>query len=344
MREAVGDSIRNGEVRPGERLPSERDLALKFGVSYMTARRAISEMVEVGLLERRGREGTFVRSYGAAMLATRTLHLMCPAFDTGDIKTFVRLGERAGELEGWKTHVIRLSPSNERAAIRVLEEGDLALVLAAGPELGGAFGKALQAAKGRAVLIGNRMDEEGVPSVLADDAQAIRLAMRHLQSAGHSHIALVSDHPSHAVDRVQIGAWRAALAPDAPQDLIVVDTPRHENVMEETRDRVQDYLQKGGKATALVTLSDEMAMAALAAVRALGRQVPDDVSLVNSGDSALLGMAHPAVTSIDVHIGEHIEQGMKFLRAAVEERSDPFDLLHFVEPNLVERESVATAR
>ncbi len=341
MREAVGDSIRDGEVRPGEQLPSERELARRFGVSYMTARRAISEMVEIGLLERRGREGTFVRSYGAAMLATRTLHLMCPDFDTADIKTFLRLAARAAELEGWKTNVIRLSPSNERAAARALEEGDLALVLAAGPELEGVLGAAMKAAVGRAVLIGNRLDDEGVPSVLADDSQAIRLAMSHLQNAGHSHIALVSDHPTHAVDRVQIGAWRATLAPDVPQDLIVVNTPRHESATEQTMERVKTYFEHGGKATALITLADEMALASMAAVRAMGRQVPQDVSLVNSGNSPLLGVAHPGVTSIDVHIAEHIEQGMKFLRHAIENDSDPFDYLRFVEPHMVERESVA---
>ncbi|BCM91749.1 arabinose metabolism transcriptional repressor [Abditibacteriota bacterium] len=341
MREGVGDSIRDGEVRPGEQLPSERELARRYGVSYMTARRAISEMVEVGLLERRGREGTFVRSYGAAMLATRTLHLMCPDFDTADIKTFLRLGARAGELEGWKTHVIRLSPSNERAAARALEEGDLALVLAAGPELEGVLGSALKAAEGRAVLIGNRLDNEGVPSVLADDSQAIRLAVHHLQDAGHIHIALVSDHPNHAVDRVQIGAWRAALAHEAPQDLIVVNTPRHESATEQTMERVKTYFEHGGKATAIITLADEMALAAMAAVRATGRQVPQDVSLINSGNSPLLGVAHPGVTCIDVHIAEHIEQGLKFLRAAIENESDPFDRLRFVEPHMVERESVA---
>lgn len=341
VRDAVSDFIREGEVGPGEQLPSERDLALRFGVSYMTARRAISEMVEIGLLERRGREGTFVRSYGAAMLATRTLHLMCPDFDTADIKTFLRLGARAAETEGWKTHVIRLSESNERAAARALDEGDLALVLAAGPELEGVLGSALKAAGGRAVLIGNRLDDEGVPSVLADDSQAIRLAVRHLQDAGHSHIALVSDHPGHAVDRVQIGAWRAALSPGAPQDLIVVNTPRHESATEQAMERVKTYFENGGRATAMVTLADEMALAAMAAVRATGRQVPQDVSLVNSGNSPLLGVAHPGVTSIDVHIAEHIEQGLKFLRHAVENNRDPFDLLRFVEPHLVERDSVA---
>ncbi|RYX81773.1 GntR family transcriptional regulator [bacterium] len=341
VREAVSEFIRGGEVRPGEQLPSERDLARRFGVSYMTARRAISEMVEIGLLERRGREGTFVRSYGAAMLATRTLHLMCPDFETADIKTFLRMAARAAELEGWRTNVIRLSPSNERAAARALEEGDLALILAAGPELDGVLGSAMKAAEGRAVLLGNRLDHEGVPSVLADDTQAIRLAMRHLQEAGHTHIAMVSDHPNHAIDRVQIGAWRAALSAGTPQDLIVVDTPRHESATEQTLLRVQAYFENGGKATALITLADEMALASMAAARATGRQVPEHVSLVNSGNSPLLAVAHPGVTSIDVHIAQHIEEGMKFLRHAIDNNSDPFDHLRFVEPHLVKRESVA---
>jgi len=46
VREAIGDSIRSGEVGPEQRLPAERELARLHSVSYMTVRRAVTEMVE----------------------------------------------------------------------------------------------------------------------------------------------------------------------------------------------------------------------------------------------------------------------------------------------------------
>jgi DNA-binding FadR family transcriptional regulator len=55
-------AIRLGVVRVGERLPAERDLAVKLGVARVTLREAIHALAEAGYVEsRRGRYGgTFV--------------------------------------------------------------------------------------------------------------------------------------------------------------------------------------------------------------------------------------------------------------------------------------------
>ena len=213
VREALTEAIRRGDYKPGDRLPAERDLATQFGVSYMTARRAVTEMVEMDLLRRRSREGTFVRAHSSHRLAKTTLHLVCPAFDSSGIRAFLRLGAQAAEGRGWRADVIRLHREQVRPAVRAIESGDLAIVLPEGPELRGPLRETMQKAEGRAVLLGNRLDDVGVPSVLSDDAQGIRLAMEYLQSVGHCEIAVVSDHPQHPIDCVQLAAWQAALPP-----------------------------------------------------------------------------------------------------------------------------------
>jgi len=55
------DLIERGELRPGERLPAERDLAGLFGVSLAPVRQAILGVVADGFLTRRRGLGTFVR-------------------------------------------------------------------------------------------------------------------------------------------------------------------------------------------------------------------------------------------------------------------------------------------
>lgn len=46
---------------PGEQIPSERELAEQLGISRMTVRRAIENLIRRGLLERRSTSGTYVR-------------------------------------------------------------------------------------------------------------------------------------------------------------------------------------------------------------------------------------------------------------------------------------------
>ncbi|WP_460275592.1 FadR/GntR family transcriptional regulator [Celeribacter sp. ULVN23_4] len=52
--------ILRGILRPGERLPSERDLAERLGVSRPSLREAIGELSNKGLLESRASAGVFV--------------------------------------------------------------------------------------------------------------------------------------------------------------------------------------------------------------------------------------------------------------------------------------------
>lgn len=52
-----------GEWRPGEPIPSEAELALRFNVSQGTVRKAIDEMAAESLLVRRQGKGTYVASH-----------------------------------------------------------------------------------------------------------------------------------------------------------------------------------------------------------------------------------------------------------------------------------------
>lgn len=60
LKEIIAEGIRRGEFRPGERLPTEKELCQRFGVSRITVRQALSELVHEGLLYRHRGSGTFV--------------------------------------------------------------------------------------------------------------------------------------------------------------------------------------------------------------------------------------------------------------------------------------------
>jgi GntR family transcriptional regulator len=60
IKQTIRDWIINKEFNPGDKIPSENELAEKFSVSRLTVRQAISQLAQEGfLLSRRG-EGTFV--------------------------------------------------------------------------------------------------------------------------------------------------------------------------------------------------------------------------------------------------------------------------------------------
>src|SRR5512135_3823840 len=60
IRESLRDEITKGDLKRGEQLPSENELAARFSVSRMTIRESIEDLVNEGLLYRRHGVGTFV--------------------------------------------------------------------------------------------------------------------------------------------------------------------------------------------------------------------------------------------------------------------------------------------
>jgi GntR family transcriptional regulator len=57
-------------LRPGQRLPSDADLCIEFGVSRMTARHAMAQLADEGLVRRDPGRGTFVAEPPAHRRAT----------------------------------------------------------------------------------------------------------------------------------------------------------------------------------------------------------------------------------------------------------------------------------
>jgi GntR family transcriptional regulator len=60
IREALRKDIAEGIFKHGEKLPAEHELAARFGVSRMTLRKSLEDLVDEGLLYRRHGVGTFV--------------------------------------------------------------------------------------------------------------------------------------------------------------------------------------------------------------------------------------------------------------------------------------------
>jgi len=60
LREILTRRISSGDYRPGERIPSERELCQEYGVSRTTVRQTLNDLVHEGLLIRVPAKGTFV--------------------------------------------------------------------------------------------------------------------------------------------------------------------------------------------------------------------------------------------------------------------------------------------
>jgi GntR family transcriptional regulator, transcriptional repressor for pyruvate dehydrogenase complex len=71
----IEETILKGELKPGDQLPAERDLAEQFGVSRTAVREAVKALREKGLVEAYTGRGTFVTN-GTSHAIRQSLDLM----------------------------------------------------------------------------------------------------------------------------------------------------------------------------------------------------------------------------------------------------------------------------
>ena len=340
VRDTLTQSLRAGHFEVGRRLPGDKELAARFGVSYMTARKAVNELVEASLLERRIGDGTYVREGSQQRLSTTTLNLICTAYEGSTTKSFLQMAGVAAQKLGWRSHVIRTHSDHEIGALRAIQGGELCLILADAELFQGPLNRAICNAGSNTVVLGCRMDHCGVPSVLGDDAKAVEIAFAHLQKLGHRHIAMLCNHPRGTNESVQIAAWKG-LAPKPKENwLIEANTPRFQCASRYAYDAMMNWLQlpDSAEVSAIISISDEVTVGALCACREFGRPVPGALSLVNLNDTAVMEFSNPRVSCVDVDLQSHIACALETLRRAL--CGEAVSIVpQLIEPRLIERQS-----
>ena len=337
-------AIHSGEFAVGEQLPTEQMLADRFGVSYLTARRAVCELVEADLLERRARKGTFVRARNPQAQVT-TLSLITSSYDNSFFRDFINRGVRIAESKGWQPNIIRLSAGQQDAAVRAIRNGDLALVLLDEINPNSALGHAMRAAKGKAVCLGSVTLGLGSPTILNDPDAFFQTAVDYLVDKGHRDIVFVrqmSEVPAHDI---QNSAWHRATAEflsreEADTRSIHIPTPAFHCPTPDAYNAVREFMSREHvKVTAFLSFGDELTQGVLAAIRESGLSVPEDISVLNILDSPTMRFYHPPVTSLDVNFKRQFEIAVELLESAVQEDSSR-ENLYLVEPRIIERKSV----
>jgi len=99
--EQIKALISRGELKPGERIPSERDLATMLGVSRPSVREAIMVLEAMGFLDSRQGGGTYVRSLTESSLADPLTNLV----NDKDPRMLHALTEVRMGLETWSAYL-----------------------------------------------------------------------------------------------------------------------------------------------------------------------------------------------------------------------------------------------
>ena len=97
------EKIISNQWKPGDKIPSETELAASFGVSRLSARTAIQRLSALGLVEIRVGDGTYIKDYPLDNLLTEGSELLLSVREEDEMGAapralYRRFGFREGKL------------------------------------------------------------------------------------------------------------------------------------------------------------------------------------------------------------------------------------------------------
>lgn len=289
----LGSRISRGELRPGDHLPPEPELARQLGVSRFTLRKALDALAGEGRLVRQRGLGTRVAdaSPGGGALVS-----YLGETDTHVYADLFLALTRATQAMGMHIQVLEADQLHAYQPLVRRDGRDLVnhLVCAGAP----ASALAQLPRDGHALRVLTGLRRSGAAgfdyAVMADHGEALQQAVGRLAALGHRRIALLmspwveAEAPIPGLYRIALLhhglAWSRVLTARGPDDGWAA--------------QLTAELREGERPTAVVCEMDYMAVHLYDAVKALGWSVPRELSVVGMYDTPWSQVLRPQLATV----------------------------------------------
>ncbi len=308
------------------RLPGERTLAKQLGVSYMTVRKAVDNLVAGGVLYRVPAKGTFVADRQARKDLKHTIgYFLDSGIQAGIASPYYSLIFNAIEKEAAR-HGFSVVYFSEvgRVPIRdVLRRLD-GVIATCFPRVE----PIMQVINATVplVVIENRASDPAIPSVVIDDFAAEADAVDYLCSLGHSRIGFVSGLADSDIGRNRHAGYLHCLSKHdvEPDEALVY---RGDYTFDAGVAAAGYFLSLDAPPTAIACANDSMALGAMRRIHESSLVTPADVSVIGFDDIEFASQVSPALTTMSAPVDEIAGRSFGVLKGLID--GDAIERRHF---------------
>ncbi|SDX70328.1 DNA-binding transcriptional regulator, LacI/PurR family [Paenibacillus sp. CF384] len=315
--EDIKAKIGSGQLKDGDSIPTQIELAKLYETSEITSRRALSELVNEGLVVRIRGKGTFIQlrdlqhaeSPESGKIALEQIVLIHPSasphlFNHPFYANFISGIHAACEEHGIRFQLLDVSESDGIESNPLV--GAIVLPGAPGaqniliPQL-----KAWKEANLRMVLAHFYFPQLQIPYVIVDNLTGGYLATEHLISLGHKRIGIiVTGHSLMDINQefsLRLQGYKLALSQHgiAFDESLVSVMEANEELEEMGYEGAKQLLALENKPSAIFATSDYKAFGAIRAGKELGLRIPDELSIVGYDDVIQSRYTSPALTTVN---------------------------------------------
>lgn len=283
LMQTVRRRIESGQLKPGEKAPSESDLIAEFRVSSTTARRCLNELATAGLVRRVQGKGTFVAPHAAGAACKHIgvfYHDLVDLTDTFSSAALrgitAAIGERGGDLyEPLLLHLgrVRRSEDHASAMAEMVRQHNLDAVLLMSPVPPEWLPPVPTAA------VNFSYDDPAIISVTCDHGSAFSRLTSRLRELNHERVVILRGRfDEQLVDHVHMTRMPLDQLPEgwAVEQHAYFDA-------EDIHRTIHHHLASRERPTAVLCFGYDVAMAVASVARERGYSVPNDLSVVFVG-------------------------------------------------------------
>jgi DNA-binding LacI/PurR family transcriptional regulator len=306
--DSLREELMSGHYRAGERMPSEADLGRRFGASRITIGRAMRELQNLELIERRAGSGTFART--APPGSGLTFGLLIP--NLGQTEIFEPICQGMGAASQRARHALLWGQAGEASS---REEQALQLCQQyVERQVSGVFFAPLEYTADDGPVnrqIISRLENARIPVVLLDrcfqpypersnfdlvgidNRRVGHLATTHLLERGSRRIAFLSLPYSASTATARLAGYREALRfHDVPRDDALV-----QNLAPSGHDAVREFMARE-KPDGFVCTNDRTAGGLMRTLLQLGHKIPQEVRIIGVDDLPFAALLPVPLTTL----------------------------------------------
>ncbi len=353
LMEELKGKILSGEIRPGDRLPSENELSVGYGLSRHTVRKALAILENEGYVTAEHGRGTFCSERMRHRKDSKNIAVITTYISDYIFPRLIQGMDRVLTEQGYSIILKNTGNSRQKEA-QCLED-----VLTKDVD-----GLIIEPSKSqilcRNMHLYQKLDEYRIPyvfiqgcypqmkeklSILMDDAKGGYLITKYLIDIGHKNIlGIFKADDSQGAERHKgyVRALQEAGMPYLPERVIWFHT---EDRKVKPAVMVKMMLEQGVSVDSVVCYNDQIAMEVIETLKKMGKKVPEDISITGydnsfyarSGPIGLTTIAHPQEKLGEMAAELLLEQ----IRGVSEEESK---VQRLMEPELIVRDSCKKRR
>ncbi len=316
--EAIKKGIHQQGLSEGDLIPSERALSQSYGVSRLTVRRALADLITEGILRREGRRGTVVNSVPSPESlengsGRRLIAVLMPDMSDFFAVRFVSGMDDETQEQGYSIVVSGVDEDPGRAARqidRLIAEqvAGFIMVPVACEDYTQVNLDLIRRISDNGlptVLLDRYVGGSGLDTIVSDNFDGSYECTQHLVRAGHKRIAYLG-YPNCSPVADRVAGFKKCLMDNGicPDDSIILQQhPRRSR--QATVNAVKELLKRRPSITAISAANDDLATDIWAALGEMGVRVPEDIALTGYDNAG--GIAGPAAMLTTVEQPLHDE-------------------------------------